>query len=285
MILLNKKKPDNLLRGKITAIDKTTGRISVFLKNGLYSVAIYLGDLDELQVGTNVLLGRVDDQYIIINRVQNVPRLCGSFTKSKPLTVPWEDWIGGSYPKIGWSLWNNRSLPDVWKNGPYPEMYPWVTAGGDTGHVLDSCILSISDSYLRYRQTTSSDKYVYFQTDCFINITGKSLFLKYNLETLFSYGSSYSVYLTGNDATYKSFWLALGTDHSIGLSESSWKETIVGEQWERLAPGALSPNVINDGLISIPLPIGIGNIVNLALEISIKNTVSCSFDIDFIDFK
>lgn len=67
-------------KATITSIDKTTGRIGIFLRNGLNTSAVYLYDINDLRVGLNVLVGWVSDSYVIFNKVDS--RAPVSATKS-----------------------------------------------------------------------------------------------------------------------------------------------------------------------------------------------------------
>jgi hypothetical protein len=59
---------------KITAINRLTGKVTLFVRNGLVSAGNYLYDLNELREGMNVLVGRVSNTFVILNKVNNVPR-------------------------------------------------------------------------------------------------------------------------------------------------------------------------------------------------------------------
>jgi hypothetical protein len=83
-LLLQKKTRDDLEQGKIVSIDKLTGRVGVFVRNGLASAASYLYDISELRIGMTVLLGRVDGTYVIMNRMVNVPRAGRSYSLARP---------------------------------------------------------------------------------------------------------------------------------------------------------------------------------------------------------
>ena len=74
------KKLVTLGTGKIVTIDRLTGRISVFLKNGLVSISSYMGDLNELRDGMTVLVGKVENTYVILNKANAIPRLSTSNT-------------------------------------------------------------------------------------------------------------------------------------------------------------------------------------------------------------
>lgn len=82
MLLINSKgkTPTNLEQAKIEAIDNIKGRVSLYMKNGLITQGTYLYDVKELSVGMTVLVGKVDNSYIILNKVANAPRENKSYT-------------------------------------------------------------------------------------------------------------------------------------------------------------------------------------------------------------
>ena len=84
---LQNKVENSLVRGKIVSIDLLTGRVAVFMRNGLVTTGTYLYDISELRVGMTVLVGRVDNSYVIMNKVFNVPRFGRSFSVARPSVV------------------------------------------------------------------------------------------------------------------------------------------------------------------------------------------------------
>lgn len=85
-LLHDQYKRGELLQGRIMAINKTTGVISVFIRNGLTTTATYLYDINELRVGGLVLIGVVSGSYVILNRLCNNPS-GQSFSMRKPRTA------------------------------------------------------------------------------------------------------------------------------------------------------------------------------------------------------
>ena len=75
-----------LVRGKIEAIDRLKGRISVFTRNGLVTSASYMGDLNELREGMTVLVGKVNGGKVILSKGNAIPRLSTSNTVRKLLS-------------------------------------------------------------------------------------------------------------------------------------------------------------------------------------------------------
>jgi hypothetical protein len=91
------KKPA-LEQGKIMSINKLTGRVGVFIKNGLVSAASYLYDISELRVGMSVLVGRVSNTYVIMNKMLNVPRAGRSYSLARPASIV--NTIGNNWAKV-----------------------------------------------------------------------------------------------------------------------------------------------------------------------------------------
>jgi hypothetical protein len=131
ILLQSNKNRKTLERGKIMAINNLTGRVSVFLRNGLVSAASYLYDLTDLRVGMSVLIGKVDNTNVILNKVSNMPRAGKSFSISRPaefLTATytptiWEDTFPGS--SIDSSKWDlAASYGDITVSGGSCEIDP-----------------------------------------------------------------------------------------------------------------------------------------------------------------
>lgn len=77
----------DLVTGKIKSIDRNKGRIEVYLKNGLTTTASYLYDIATLQENMNVLVALVNNSYVILNQVENVPRVGTSFSVRRPVLI------------------------------------------------------------------------------------------------------------------------------------------------------------------------------------------------------
>lgn len=58
-------------KATITSIDRTTGRIGLFLRNGLETTGTYLYDIKDLRVGMVVIVGRVNNAYMIFQNMSN----------------------------------------------------------------------------------------------------------------------------------------------------------------------------------------------------------------------
>lgn len=63
------KKQGIIEQGKVAAIDRISGRVSLFLRNGLTSSGTYIYNLDDLRVGDSVLVTKVSNSYIILNKI------------------------------------------------------------------------------------------------------------------------------------------------------------------------------------------------------------------------
>lgn len=85
----NKKRIDDLEEGKIIAIDRLKGRVSLYLRNGLVSTGTYLYDVKDLRVGMNVLIGRVSNSYVIINKITGLPKEAEAACKPKTDSMDW----------------------------------------------------------------------------------------------------------------------------------------------------------------------------------------------------
>jgi len=84
-LLHDRYRRGDLLQGRIMSINKTTGIISVFIRNGLTTSATYLYDINDLRVGMVVLIGVVSGAYVILNRLANTP-IGRSYSMSAPVT-------------------------------------------------------------------------------------------------------------------------------------------------------------------------------------------------------
>jgi hypothetical protein len=61
-------------QGKVISINRVTGRVSVSLRNGLIVSATYIYDINTLFVGNSVIVTKVSNAYVILNKVSgNVP--------------------------------------------------------------------------------------------------------------------------------------------------------------------------------------------------------------------
>jgi len=72
-------------QAKIVSIDRLTGRVTLFVRNGLVTTGSSLYDLSALREGMTVLIGRDNDTYVIINKMGNIPRNGLSYSMIKPV--------------------------------------------------------------------------------------------------------------------------------------------------------------------------------------------------------
>ena len=82
---ISEKTPETLEQGKVSSIDLLSGKVFVYLRNGLISASSYLYDLDDLREGNSVLVGRVSNSYVIISKVPSLPREGRSFSYGRPI--------------------------------------------------------------------------------------------------------------------------------------------------------------------------------------------------------
>ncbi|MFA5398727.1 MAG: hypothetical protein WC346_22115 [Methanogenium sp.] len=67
MSLLTKYKDTKVEQAVVTSVDRLTGRVGIYLRNGLSSVATYLYNIEDLRVGLSVVVTKVDNHYVILN--------------------------------------------------------------------------------------------------------------------------------------------------------------------------------------------------------------------------
>jgi hypothetical protein len=79
-LLQKDKKETDLEQAKILSINLLKGRITISMRNGLITTASYLHDITDLRAGMSVLVGKVDDSYVILNKVENIPRTETSYS-------------------------------------------------------------------------------------------------------------------------------------------------------------------------------------------------------------
>jgi hypothetical protein len=87
MSLLDKNKDVKVEQAFITSINKVTGRVGLFLKNGLHTTGTYMYDINDLRVGLSVLVSKVDNFYVIINIVTS-NSVKKSYARSRGFSIP-----------------------------------------------------------------------------------------------------------------------------------------------------------------------------------------------------
>lgn len=103
---VQKDKPPSMEQAKIVAIDRLKGRVSLFMRNGLVSAGSYLYDLAALRVGMSVLVARVSNSYVIIDKVSNMPRTGQSFSLPQLASLGWGKMYSGVLDTVDrWGSW------------------------------------------------------------------------------------------------------------------------------------------------------------------------------------
>ena len=84
---IKKKEPEELYHAKIISIDRNKGRVTLFMKNGLFSIGHYLHDLNDLREGMTVLVGKVNDSHVILSKISANPKVSSGMSLIKPVDV------------------------------------------------------------------------------------------------------------------------------------------------------------------------------------------------------
>jgi hypothetical protein len=167
MSLLDKYKDTKAEQAVITSLDKVKGRVGLYLRSGLQTVGTYLYNINDLRVGLSVVVAKVDNFYVILNRVTadavrksySVPKTfnqepyCSAeinedidtleVGKSVDLTVS-----GKLYTKYKWSVkgggyFTNVTNNSVTYNAPSYADEVTITLKSDDGTFCDSLIITI----------------------------------------------------------------------------------------------------------------------------------------------
>lgn len=80
------KKLTDLNQAKIIAINRIKGRVFLAMRNGLVSTGVYLYDLKDLRAGMTVLVVKANSSYVILNKIEAVPRQGVSYSLTAPET-------------------------------------------------------------------------------------------------------------------------------------------------------------------------------------------------------
>jgi hypothetical protein len=81
---VKKKEPEELYHARIVSIDRNKGKVTLFMKNGLFSIGHYLHDLDDLRENMTVLVGKVNDSHVILSKIFANPSNCQGMSFVKP---------------------------------------------------------------------------------------------------------------------------------------------------------------------------------------------------------
>lgn len=73
---VHKKESEELYHARIMSIDRNKGRVTLFMKNGLFSIGHYLHDLNDLRENMTVLVGKVNDSHVILSKISANPSNC-----------------------------------------------------------------------------------------------------------------------------------------------------------------------------------------------------------------
>lgn len=76
---------NSIEQARILSIDRVTSRITLYMKNGLITTGTYLYDISDLIAGTTVLVAKLDDSYVILNKMANSPRVNNSYSMAQSL--------------------------------------------------------------------------------------------------------------------------------------------------------------------------------------------------------
>ena len=82
-----KKEPEELYHARIVSIDRNKGKVTLFMKNGLFSTGTYLHDLNDLREGMTVLVGKVNDSHVILSKISANPKVSSGMSLVKPVDV------------------------------------------------------------------------------------------------------------------------------------------------------------------------------------------------------
>jgi hypothetical protein len=111
--LLSQTKDTKIEQGKVASIDKNTGKVFLYLRNGLVSCGTYLYDINDLRVGNSVLVSKVSNAYVILNKIpSNTPRGKGFTVKGSVNLSKKRYWVGNS------GDWNDSAHWSYTSGGP-----------------------------------------------------------------------------------------------------------------------------------------------------------------------
>ena len=144
------KETDSLEQAKIVSIDKISGRVGISLRNGLISSATYLYDINDLRVGMSVLVVRVSNTYVILNKISNMPRTGVSHSLPRPVVPyvpptftwshPFSNSPDGPLSRLGNKFFSCPSGPPYIKSGEV------VLSSGNYGFGA-SCLAILGDYF------------------------------------------------------------------------------------------------------------------------------------------
>jgi len=161
MSLLDVPKDTKVEQAKVVSINWVTGRVGVFLRNGLESTASCLGDITNLYVGISVLVTKVSNSYVILSLVPSNSPQAVFRTRGRPRIIPTIP-PDGSFELDLWTVANTtiRTMEDAF-HGSWCILFPvysgsivspiFTTEVGDYQVSFNYKIISIpSDVQIRF---------------------------------------------------------------------------------------------------------------------------------------
>ncbi len=127
MSLLDVPKDSKFEQATITSVDKLKGRVGVFLKNGLQTTATYLYDIQDLRVGLSVIVSKVSNHWVIVNRVTS-DAIRKSY--SVPKTFNQEPYCSAEINEKDVETLETDTSVDLTVNGKPFTKYKWSVQGG-----------------------------------------------------------------------------------------------------------------------------------------------------------
>jgi hypothetical protein len=126
--------------GKIIAIDKLKGRISVFLNNGMVSTCSYFGNMNDLRSGMSVLIGKVNNVNVVLNKMSNEPGTSMSVslpkTRSSYFEFPSGYVYGAGVNRYGClGISDQINLP-IYTQIPFYEKCNWAATTGSQSYII-----------------------------------------------------------------------------------------------------------------------------------------------------
>ncbi len=144
MSLLTKHKDTKTEQAVITSVDRVSGRVGVYLRNGLSSVATYLYNMEDLRVGLSVVVTKVSGFYVILNELDG-SNLRKSY--SVPKTYNEEPTCSAEINEDVDTLEVGKSV-DLTVNGKLYTKYKWsLEGGGYFTNVKNNSVTYNSPSY------------------------------------------------------------------------------------------------------------------------------------------
>jgi len=127
MSLLTKHKDTKTEQAVITSVDRTSGRVGIYLRNGLSSVATYLYNMEDLRVGLSVVVTKVSGFYVILNELDG-SNLRKSY--SVPKTFNQEPYCSAEINEKDVETLETDTSVDLTVNGKPFTKYKWSVQGG-----------------------------------------------------------------------------------------------------------------------------------------------------------